>query len=75
MVVCTDFQRLVASHDEPDLLGLLMSEQTHVACATFLPLRRAGLEAEELCAPGMVAFAGSDIADRSMHDTANPRTF
>lgn len=50
-VVRTDLQSLVASHNEPNLLGLLVLKQTDVSSATFLPLGRLAVETEELGAP------------------------
>ena len=45
-VVGADLEGLVAAHDEANLLGLLVSEETDVASTAFLPLGRAALEPE-----------------------------
>lgn len=50
-VVRADLQSLVASHNEPNFLSLLMLKQTDVSSATFLPLGRLAVETEELGAP------------------------
>ena len=51
-VVRADLERLITSHNEADLLGRLVREQTNVACPSFLPFRRGRLESEQLGTPG-----------------------
>ena len=58
-MVRTDFEGLVASHDQPDLHSLLVLEQTDVACPSFLPLRSRGFKPEELCTPKIIIGAKS----------------
>jgi hypothetical protein len=50
-VICADLQGLVASHYNPDFLGFFMRKQAHIACTTFLPLGRYGVESEKLGSP------------------------
>jgi len=50
-VVRTDFESLITPHHKTNLLGFLVLEQTNIACSSFLPLRRCGLETEELSTP------------------------
>lgn len=52
VVVGADLEGLVAAHDEADLLGLLVLEQSDVTGAALLPLGRVGNESEQLGAPG-----------------------
>jgi hypothetical protein len=49
-MICADLQRLVSSHDQPCLAILLVLEQSHIACATLLPLIRLSDKLEKLCA-------------------------
>jgi hypothetical protein len=51
VVVGADLERLVAPHDETDLLGLLVLQETNITGTTLLPLGRLGDEAEQLGAP------------------------
>lgn len=48
VVVGANLERLVAAHDDTDLLGLLMLEQANIASAALFPLFAARVEAEEL---------------------------
>jgi hypothetical protein len=50
-MVGTDFESLVASHDQADLLCLPVLKQTNIACSSFLPLVSTGIKPKELCAP------------------------
>ena len=50
-MVRADFEGLIAPHHEPDLLGLLVLQQTDVARPAFLPLRGFCREPEELRTP------------------------
>lgn len=53
-VVCADFEGLVTPHDEPDFLGLLVTEQADFPGTSLLPFLRATIEPEELGAPACV---------------------
>ena len=50
-MVGADLESLVATHDQADLLRLLVLEEADVTSAALLPLGRVGDEAEELGAP------------------------
>lgn len=47
-MVSTDLQGLVTTHDETDLLRLLVLQQTNITCTTLLPFLRFLVKAEEL---------------------------
>lgn len=51
VVVGADLECLVTSHQDTDLAGLLVLEQSDVACSTLFPLLGLPLESEELCTP------------------------
>lgn len=50
-VVGADFKSLVASHDKPDLLCLLVAEETDIASAAFFPFGAARIESEQFGPP------------------------
>lgn len=50
-VVRADFQSLVASHHQPDLLGVLVCEETNVTSSPLFPFSGISVESEELSAP------------------------
>jgi hypothetical protein len=50
-VVRTDFESLITPHHKTNLLGFLVLEQPNIARSSFFPLRRCGLETEELSTP------------------------
>jgi hypothetical protein len=50
-MIRANFQGFVASHHEPDFLGLLVREQANIAGSTLLPFSGLSVESEELCAP------------------------
>ncbi len=51
-MVGADFESLITSHHETDLLGGLVGEQTDITSSSFLPLGRPRLESEQLGPPG-----------------------
>ena len=50
-MVGTDFEGLITSHDQTDLLCLSVLKQTDIARAPFFPFVTSSVKSEKLCAP------------------------
>lgn len=50
-MVGADFEGLITSHDQTDLLCHSVLKQTSIARAPFLPFVANGVKSEKLCAP------------------------
>ena len=59
VVVRTDFVCLVSSHNQPDLLGLLVLQQLDITSSTLFPFARITIELEKLCPPTWTLVMGS----------------
>lgn len=53
-MVRANFEGLVASHDQPDLLRLFVLKETNIAGPSFFPFAGDGVESEQFGAPGVV---------------------
>jgi hypothetical protein len=65
-MVGTDLERLVPTHEESDLLCLLVGKQTDISSSTLLPLELLLGEAEEFGAP-MGVNSGEDSTTTPRH--------
>lgn len=50
-MVGADFEGLITSHDQTDLVRRSVLKQTDIARAPFFPLISSGIKSEKLCAP------------------------
>ena len=66
-MVRTDFESLITPHHKPNLLGLLVLEQPNIARASFLPLRRTGIETEQLGTPRPDLRVSAQIRKEQTH--------
>jgi len=62
-MISADFQGFVASHNDPDFLGCLMTEQTNISSSAFLPLGGSTIKPEKLCTPGRRGIRTSAIVE------------
>jgi len=67
-MIRANFQGFVASHHEPDFLGLFMREQANIASSTFLPFGGFAVESEELCAPFLIEKMASTLVSLIYRD-------